>query len=212
MTAGKKPEKPKYNFINNDTIHDDIINAVNSIVLSMGYDIKNPKERKQITHNELNYIFRQVYILLFKPDKPLYNNQNSKINYDDITQLKIISESFLDICTSFNKSLGLMSFCYFTGISQDTIYKWISPEGEKLNRARSEIIKYIKDGHKAAQIALLNDSPVGALAVANNDIDTGLEWSRNNALQAASNTVFLLSSERAEKLRLTAPETAENMT
>lgn len=202
MTSGKKPGKPEYNFINNDTIHDDIINAVNSIVLSMGYDIKNPKERKQITHNELNYIFRQVYILLFKPDKPLYNNQNSKINYDDVTQLKIISDSFLDICTSFNKSLGLMSFSYLTGISHDTIYNWISPEGEKLNRARSEIIKYIKDGHKAAQISLLNDSPVGALAVANNDTETGLEWSTKQALTAQNNAVFLIPSERLQRLSI----------
>lgn len=202
MTAGKKPEKPKYNFINNDTIHDDIINAVNSIVLSMGYDIKNPKERKQITHNEVNYIFRQVYILLFKPEKQLYNNQNSKIDYDDITQLKIISDSFLDICSCFNKSLGLMSFCYMTGISVDTVYKWISPEGEKLNPARSEIIKFIKESHKAAQISLLNESPVGALAVANNDVETGLEWSTKQALTAQNNAVFLIPSERLQRLKL----------
>ena len=198
----KKPEKPKYNFINNATIHDDIINAVNSIVLTMGYDITDPKQRKQITHNELNYIFRQVYILLFKPDKPLYNNQNSKINYDDIEQLKIIADSFIDICSSFNKSLGLMSFSYMTGVTFETMRRWGLPESEKSNPARYAVIKYIQEGHKAAQISLLNDTPVGALAVANNDTETGLEWSTKQALTAQNNAVFLIPSERLQRLSI----------
>ena len=191
--------------------------ALYNALESLGYDRRGiddsiPNKPRSITHNQINYCLRQIYKNIFQPDKALYNNQASKIDYNDCNQLYIIAQSFLDICMMFNKSLGLMSFCYLTGINPDTIYRWISPEGKRLNPERSEIIKYIQEGHKAAQIALLNDSPVGALAVANNDVETGLEWSRHQALTAASNTVFLLSSERAEKLKLTAPATAETAT
>jgi hypothetical protein len=55
------------------------------------------------------------------------------------------------------------------------------------------------------QINLLNSSPVGALAVANNDIETGLEWSKQQAAQLAQNTVYILPSERMERLKLDKP-------
>jgi hypothetical protein len=101
-----------------------------------------------------------------------------------------------------NKSLGLMSFSYLTGIRIETLLVWLSPEGEKLNPARTKVIKYIKECHKAGHIALLNDSPVGALAVANNDIETGLEWSTKQALTAQNNAVFLIPSERLQRLSI----------
>ena len=53
---------------------------------------------------------------------------------------------------------------------------------------------------------MLNDTPVGALAVANNDHETGLEWSKNQLQQIAQNAVYLLPSERVDRLRLDKPE------
>lgn len=214
MPKGRKAEKPIYNYINIDTVHDDIITALDNALYSMGFNnmgIDNtiPNKPRTITHNQLNYCFRQVYENVFKPDKPLYNNQKSLINYDDIELLTVISQSFLDICMMFNKSLGLMSFSYMTGISPEALTAWNSPNGEKLNPERSRIIKYIKEGHKAQHIALLNDSPVGALAVANNDTETGLEWSQNQAITAAANAVYLIPSERLKRLNLTAAEGSE---
>ena len=52
------------------------------------------------------------------------------------------------------------------------------------------------------QINILNESPVGALAVANNDNETGLNWSRQQALEQANNAVFLIPSERVSRLNL----------
>ena len=93
-----------------------------------------------------------------------------------------------------------MSFCYMIGVRYDTIYSWLNnPES---NPERIKVIKSIQEGHKAQHIALLNESPVGALAVANNDHETGLEWSKNNLQQLAGNTVYLIPSERSEKLAL----------
>ena len=64
------------------------------------------------------------------------------------------------------------------------------------------IVKNIRECHKMEQINLLNDSPVGALAVANNDPETGLEWSKQQAQQIAQSQVFILPSERMSKLKL----------
>ena len=199
--ARKKAEKPIYYFIDINTIHDQIMSCAESQMIILGYDINNPKDRKSITHNELNYILRRIYDNLFKPSGGLYNNQKSLLNYDDTELLQVVANTFLDLCSRFNKSLGLMSFSYMTGINYKTIYNTLNG-GENVNPKRLQVFKSIQEGHKAAQVALLNDSPVGALAVANNDIETGLEWSKQQALTQANNTVYILSSERLQGLGL----------
>ena len=97
-----------------------------------------------------------------------------------------------------------MSFSYLTGIAPDTLRQWRLDE--KVNPKRSAVIKYIQEGHKAAQISLLNDSPVGALAVANNDVETGLEWATKQAITAGQQAVFLIPSERLNRLSISAAE------
>lgn len=202
---GTAERKPKYNFIKPDTIHDQVIECVNAEVIDLGYDLNNPKERRSITHNEINYILRQVYNRLFKPDKPLINNQKSLIDYDNIELLQIIADTFLDICSKFNKSLGLMSFSYMTGIDYRTIYRALNEDSNELNSSRCQVFKSIQEGHKQAQISLLNDTPVGALAVANNDHETGLEWSKNQ-MQVTAQSVYFLPSERVDRMRLEKPK------
>lgn len=192
--------KPVYSYIDADNIHDKIIDCISKTAVNMGYDLTDPKQRKTITHNEINYILRQVYNELFKPDNALYNNQKSLLNYDDVNTLRLLADTFIDISSMFNKSLGIMSFSYMIGVSHTTLYEWANnPES---NPARSEVIKYIQASHKLAQISLLNDTPVGAMAVANNDHETGLDWSKNNLQQLASNAVYLIPSERNDRLKL----------
>lgn len=200
---------PQDKYININTIESDIDKCINDYLNMLNIE-RDYKTLTSIKHQTINGMFRYIYKQLFKPETTLCNNQKSYVDYNNIELLRVLANKFLDICMMFNKSLGLVSFGYMVGVDISTLYIWASDE--KSNPERFDIIKTIREGHKAAQIALLNDSPVGALAVANNDTETGLEWSRNNVLQAASNTVFLLSSERAEKLRLTAPETVENVT
>lgn len=202
--ARVKADKPQYNFINTDTIATEVMQCINNSVISLGYDPMSPADRKAITHNEINYCLRQVFINLFKPDKPLYNNQNSMVDYDNIELLKILADVFIDVCMLFNKSLGLMSFSYMIGCNYKTIYNWLHDEGA--NPERLQILQNIQEQHKNAQIGLLNNTPVGALAVANNDIETGLEWSKNQAAQITQNTVYLLPSERVDRMKLPKPD------
>ena len=72
----------------------------------------------------------------------------------------------------------------------------------ELNPKRFEVLKNIQESHKAQQIALLNDSPVGSMAVANNDTETGLEWQQKQQQAISQNTVYILPSERIERMKL----------
>lgn len=204
-------DKPKYNYINSATLEADIMSVIYKSLASMGFDNSgidstNPKKPRTVTHNQLNYCFRQVYKELFKPDKTLFNNQSSVIDYDNTEILKQLADIFINICGLYNKSLGLMSFSYMTGINTDTLVRWTAPEAEKLNPGRCAVVKYIRECHKAAHIGLLNDSPVGALAVANNDVETGLQWATKQAIAAGQQAVFLIPSERLNRLSISAAE------
>ena len=85
--------KPKLNNIQVDKVHDQIIDCVNNNLVLMGYDLNDPKSRKSILHNDLNYCLKLTYNELFKPDKPLFNNQASLIDYDNNELLRVIADT-----------------------------------------------------------------------------------------------------------------------
>ncbi len=198
------PAKTKQlNIINTVTLYEDILKTFDSVVIDLGYDLNNPEDRKAISHSEINYCFRQVSYKLFKANRTLINNQNSVIDYDNIEMLSIIANAFIEICQRFNKSLGLMSYSFLLGCDYSTIWRWL--QDETLNPERCKLLKNVQECHKVQQIGLLNDTPVGALAVANNDHETGLEWSKNQ-MQVTAQSVYFLPSERVDRMRLAKPE------
>ena len=188
------------NAIDNKTIADQIDNIVMSFFDNFNIDINDISQCKAVSHNTLTLCMMQIYEQLFKPHKTLINNQKSLIDYNDTEQLSIIINSFIKWSLWFDKSLGLMQFSIMTGIHRETLAEW-RDKGE-LNPIRSDLIKTLCETHKMEQINLLNGSPVGVMAVANNDVETGLEWSKQQAALTASNQVFILPSERLDKLRL----------
>lgn len=201
--------KPQYNYINNETLKDNILECFNKYLYILGFDeqgIDSSNERKPryITHNQINYILRQIYNDILKPNKKLFNNQKSILDYDDIEQLNIIADIFIDICTKFNKSLGLMSFSFLSGIDYTTLIEWLNDK--TVNPKRSAILKTVQESHKAIHISLLNESGLGQVAVANNDIETGLQWQQNATQGINANAVYILPSERVDKLKLTADD------
>ena len=182
-----------------NTIENQVMTALYKALDTMGFDksgVDPENHKRTVSHNQLNYCFRMIHKTVFKPDHNMINNQ-------------AVADLFLYICGLYNKSLGLMSFSFMTGIDYKTIYNWVSDQGKKLNPERFQILKYIQESHKAAQIGLLNESPVGALAVANNDTETGLEWATKQALTAQNNAVFLIPSERLQRLSITARDEIE---
>lgn len=195
---------PKTKYININTISQDIDNCVIEFMNKYSIDIYDIQQCKSIPHNIITLCMINVYNTLFKPDTTLCNNQNSLIDYNNNEMLFIIANKFIELSLMFNKSLGLMQFSLFTGIHRETLAGWANDR--ELNPIRSDIINNIRECHKMEQISLLNDTPVGALAVANNDIETGLEWSKNQAAQITQNTVYLLPSERVDRMKLPKPD------
>jgi hypothetical protein len=51
-------------------------------------------------------------------------------------------------------------------------------------------------------VGLLNESGLGQVAVANNDIETGLQWQQQAGSGISANAVYILPSERVDKLKL----------
>lgn len=194
--------KKELNIIDPELLQAQVEACINDYCIKYNLDISNYNFRVNIKHNEVNNILRFCYNSIFRPDKKLFNNQKSLIDYDNLDQLSAVAESFINICSLFNKSLGLYSFSIFSGIDYKTIYNWISAEGEKISPARFQILQNIKEYNKAALVSILKDSPVGALAVANNDVETGLQWSAAQAQQITQNTIYLLPSERLDRLKL----------
>lgn len=196
MPYVERKDKP----IDINTISQQIDNCVISFFNNYNINIYDMKDIRTVTHNLLNLCFRDIYKNLFKPSKPMINNQRSIIDYNDVELLQVLADKFIEICQHFNKSLGLMSFSFMLGVDYRTVYNWLHDETS--NPKRFLVLKSVQECHKLAQVSLLNDTPVGALAVANNDTETGLEWSKNNLQQLNGNTVYLIPSERVDKLKL----------
>ena len=167
-----------------------------------GIDINDYSQRVNIKHNTVNHMLSCCYNDLFKPSIGLMDNQQSLLDYDDDIQFNAVVNAFLNVCLLFNKSLGLMSFCIYTGINSDTVIRWLSDDEKKLNPKRYSLLRKIQEYNKAMLVDNLKDTPVGAIAVANNDKATGLEWSKQQSEIAKSNTIFILPSERLNRLNL----------
>ena len=195
---------PKDKYININTISCDIDNCVNEFFSCRNIDLLDVQQCRNIPHNILTLCLMNIYNNLFKPDVTLCNNQKSLIDYDNIELLTVIANKYIELALTFNKSIGIMQFSIMTGIHWQTLADW--QRNKELNPLRSAIVENIREYHKMEQINLLNDTPVGALAVANNDHETGLEWSKNQLQQIAQNAVYLLPSERVDRLRLDKPE------
>lgn len=187
-------------YININTVANDIDNIVIDFFQRRNIDLYDVTQCRNIPHNVFTLCMLQVYNKLFKPNHGVFNNQNSLIDYDNIELLTIIANKFIEWSLHFDKSMGIYQFSLLTGIHYTTLAKWAN--NPEVNPARSDIVKNIKEFHKMEQINLLNGSPVGALAVANNDSETGLNWSANNVQQVTNNTVYYLPSERTDKLKL----------
>lgn len=190
----------KDNAIDINTISSQIDNCVISFFDNFNIDINDLSQCKAVPHNILTLCMMECYNQLFKPDHKMVNNQRSLIDYNDIELLSVIADKFIQLSLRFNKSLGLMQFSIFSGIHRATLAEW--RDNRELNPARSDIVNNICECHKMEQISLLNDTPVGALAVANNDSETGLKWSANQVQQITNNTVYYLPSERTDRLNL----------
>lgn len=193
-------------YLNINTLEQDINNIINDALLNdLHIDINNYKELVNIKHSTFSYLLTTVRDKLFRP-KDFYlskhNNKGSYIDFNNAELLSYLANIFIKLSVRFNKSVGLYNFAEFIGCDFTLMLQWASDEGKELNGARYEVLRNLQESHKTRHISLLNDSVVGQIAVANNDVETGLKWAEKQQQQAAKQAVYFLPSERLDRLRL----------
>lgn len=127
-----------------------------------------------ITSNQLQYYLDLCYISLFKPDnttgkKPnnILYGYNTAYNPDDI---KTLIEVYIRICAKYDALPSIVGASYYTGIDEETIRQYdVTPGGLGIGKRRKN---YIQNR--------LNNTPIGVMTLANNDIETGLLYTRQN--------------------------------
>lgn len=124
----------------------------------------------KITNNHMLAIMDYIYTSLFKPDKPLINNQKCNIPYNEYN-ISTLFYIYLDLYNKYLCLPSLYSFSRMTGLSEDIIQAYVTA-------ARMEITKNRRDKVQGK----LYNSPLGVTVLANNDIDTGLMYNRQNMI------------------------------
>ena len=125
----------------------------------------------KITSNQLKSLLRECYYTLFKPTKNSFPNNRCNVPYttENITALLDI---YTAICERFCCIPSLFGFERFTGITEETTQKYVTASRLELTKQRKLFIQN-----------KLTESPVGVIALANNDQDTGLMYNRQNMVE-----------------------------
>jgi hypothetical protein len=132
------------------------------------------RDADHITTNQLMTHLNDCYDTLFKPKQTQLYNEQCSIPYNT-TNIQRLINIYLKICDSFSVLPSVYTFSRFTGIQEDTVEEWVT--GGKM-----EITKHRK-GYVQNR---LNDTTIGVIALANNDIDTSLLYTRQNIVDHAT--------------------------
>ena len=123
---------------------------------------------QRVTTNDLQYALRQCYYALFEPETRPFGNDACNIPYTT-KNMEALLRLYYDICEMYRALPSLYVFERFTGIREDTLFRYVTP-------SKSDIVK----ARKAAIQNKLYEAPVGVITLANNDADSGLMYNRQN--------------------------------
>ena len=120
--------------------------------------------------NQINGFLRVAFNNLFRAEAEAkkVGERISRIalNKDNITAM---IEIYIVVCETWNTLPSIYGFERLTGIRIDTACQYVTAARELLQNARKT---YVQNR--------LNNSPLGILTLANNDIETGLLYTRQN--------------------------------
>ena len=129
----------------------------------------------KVSSNTFNALLCAVYRSLFKPDGKKDGQRGrkaGKAGYTDSEAVKL-ARLYGELCALYNVKPSNYGFSLLTGIDDTRTLA-------HLTAASSEVAKALKN-------AVLNkafDHPVGVIALANNDPETGLMFARQNMITA----------------------------
>lgn len=113
------------------------------------------------------------------------NNDYRNMNQDIINKLNAYTDIFIRLVYRYNIQSFQKHYCYYLGISRDTLYSWSKEEnnhrgfGDEL----SYIAKKIQELPKDTARNRIADIPNGELMLANNDVEVGLEYNGKRQLE-----------------------------
>ena len=128
----------------------------------------------KLSSNYFIYLLRQCYKSLFKPNKSLINNEQCIVPYNT-TNIRKLIRVYSELVSKYQTLPSVYAFVTLTGISEETIDEYVTT-------GRSDIQKL----RKSAVQNKLYDTTIGVIALANNDIDTGLLYTRQNIVDHAT--------------------------
>ena len=125
----------------------------------------------KLTNNNLLAINLYIFETLFKNKQRHHDDNKSNIPYttNNITELLNI---YIDITVSLNCIPSLYGFSKLTGITEETIKKYVTPSSLEILNIRREMLRN----------ELYNDR-MGRIVLANNDTSFGLEYEKKNTLE-----------------------------
>lgn len=141
------------------------------------YDVANAPEKKRA--NIIDTFWKDIYIQLFKPDTPQYNNCKSKIKPYDIPTIESILNTFVKLCNRYNGVVLIDSFCDLIGYSRNAVYMW-----NKANNSNNYIFTLdpnIDDVEENILYIYVNDNSVKCIKD-NNNINIYKNMSENEKL------------------------------
>lgn len=122
----------------------------------------------KITNNHLLAIVCHIYDVLFKPTKTTWLNLKCNIPYNEYNITSLL-DIYIKLYNDYNCLPSLYSFSCLTGLDEGTIERYVTDVKYELTKNRREKVQ-----------GKLFDNPVGVVTLANNDIDTGLMYNRQN--------------------------------
>ena len=95
----------------------------------------------------------------------------------DVDFIEIVSSIYLLLCQRYNKTTSIISFCFFLGIDNDTLYLWvnnpsdISVNSKELSNRRLSIVKNITKNreHTLKNKLESTSQAVGFIAIGNQE-------------------------------------------
>lgn len=126
----------------------------------------------KLTNNNMLSILNYIHSIVFHNDKQKYTRQNKcNIPYTKYN-IETLFNVYNDIILSFNCTPSLFQFSILTGLSEDTIHKYLTTAGTEIVNIRREILRN----------ELSNDR-MGRIVLANNDNSYGLEYEKKQAVE-----------------------------
>lgn len=159
---------------------DGYINTEWYITAAMDIIERGAEERgrdiNKIDANEMTPLWRAVYNTLFKPDKEQKRPHNEKCNVDYNTEnLSRLIDIYTALAGIYNVLPSFEALELMTGIFRTVFEQYVTGAGLIITKCRKT---WVQNG--------LSKFPIGMVTLANNDIDTGLCYNRQNITDRAT--------------------------